>query len=118
MTDEPEDDVDRPVPQYVITGGHAHPTRNTLWPETLLCVDPARLVPTSATPEQRALLRMCRRLLSLAEVAAHLHLPVSVVRVLASALVDEGLLMIRSAARHVPPDDKLMRRLLDGLRKL
>jgi hypothetical protein len=118
MSGEPAEYTDRPVPHYVITGGRAHPTRNTLRPETLLSVDPAALAPLSATPEQKALLQMCQRLLSLAEAAAHLHLPISVVRVLASTLVDSGLLTIRSAARHVPPDRALMTKVLDGLRNL
>jgi hypothetical protein len=118
MTGGPEDYVPPVVPQYVITGGLAHPTRNTLRPETLLCLNPTGAASASATPEQRTLFRMCRQPLSLAEAAAHLTLPISVVRVLASAMVDDGVLSIRSVPIHTTPDHETMRRVLRGLRNL
>jgi hypothetical protein len=50
--------------------------------------------------------------------AAHLRLPVSLVVVIASDLVDTGHLQIRSAPRHTPPPAELLEKVLDGLRKL
>jgi hypothetical protein len=118
---------DRPVRTYVITGGRVRPSRNTIGPEALLVAagpeagpvrGAGRLVVPS-TGEQRALLRMCERLLSVAEAAAHLGLPVSVVAVVASDLVDAGLLTARSGIPPAGrPDRALLQEVLDGLRKL
>lgn len=70
--------------------------------------------------EQRRLLSLLRPgPLSLAEAAAHLRLPVSVVKVMVTDLVDAG----RLAARAPVPDDELPERqivekVFDGLRAL
>jgi hypothetical protein len=105
---------------YVITRGRARPSRNTIGVDTLLVVaQPAARLPLSATREQRALLQMCERLLSLVEAAAHLGLPVSVVAVVASDLVDSGHLTARSTTPEAGrPDRDLLQELLSGLRNL
>jgi hypothetical protein len=122
---------DRPVRPYVITGGRTQPSRNTIRPETLLVAAGAEQeLPLSASTEERALLRMCRRLLSLVEAAAHLDLPVSVVSVVASDLVDAGYLAMRtggdgtSGAARVPaaaapprPSLELLEAVLAGLHR-
>jgi hypothetical protein len=113
------DFTDHPVRPYVITSGRAHPSRNTIRPETLLRVDPDMPTPVTAGRQERALLEICRGVLSLAEAAAHLRLPVSLVVVIASDLLDSGHLSIRSATRrHEPPDRDLLEKVLNGLRKL
>jgi hypothetical protein len=122
---------DRPVRPYVVTKGRARPSRNTIRPETLLiATDPDKPLPASASSEERALLRMCRRLLSLVEAAVHLELPVSVVSIVASDLVDAGFLAMRVSAdelaaqgrpdRHMRsrPDRQLLQEVLNGLRRL
>jgi hypothetical protein len=109
---------DHPVRPYVLTSGRAYPSRNTIRPETLLVVDPDAPRPVGGSSQQRALLEMCGGMLSLAEAAAHLRLPVSLVVVIASDLVDTGHLQIRSAPRHIPPSAELLEKVLDGLRKL
>jgi hypothetical protein len=102
-----------------MTSGRAHPSRNTIRPETLLVVDPDLSPPVSASRQARALLDMCRGVLSLAEAAAHLALPVSLVVVIASDLVDSGHLSVRSAMpRFERPDRDLLEKVLNGLRKL
>ena len=113
-----DDYRDHPVRPYVMTSGRAHPSRNTIRPETLLVVDPDMPSPVTAGRQQRALLDICRGVLSLAEVAAHLRLPVSLVVVIASDLVDAGHLSIRSAPRHSLPSAELLEKVLDGLRRL
>ncbi|MFJ2439720.1 MULTISPECIES: DUF742 domain-containing protein [unclassified Streptomyces] len=105
---------------YVITKGRSRPSRNTVGVETLLIVaDPPRELPVVATREERALVRMCEQLLSLVEAAAHLGLPVSLVKVLASDLVDSGHLSARSGVpQAVLPASQLLKEVLDGLRRL
>jgi len=124
---------DRPVRPYVVTGGRVRPSRNSIRPETLLIATSAgKSLPVSASTEERALLRMCRRLLSLVEAAVHLQLPVSVVGVVASDLVDAGFLAMRASTDDLPdgalrasggdpastrPDRQVLQEVLDGLRK-
>lgn len=124
---------DRPVRPYVVTRGRVRPSRNFIRPETLLiATDAGKPLPVSASTEERALLRMCRRLLSLVEAAVHLQLPVSVVSVVASDLIDAGFLAMRASADELPngglrgrigtpasarPDRQLLQEVLDGLRK-
>lgn len=111
---------DRAVRPYVVTAGRARPSRNIIRPETLLvATDADRPLPVSASREERGLLRMCRRLLSLAEAAAHLDLPVSVVAVVASDLVDAGRLAARSGGPVAAgPDRQILEEVLNGLRRL
>jgi len=112
---------DRPVRAYVLTGGRAVPTRNTIRPETLvIATAPAKPLPVSAGRTERALLGMCRSLLSLAEAAVYLELPVSVVMVVASDLVDSGHLSVRTPAAPAggPVSREVLEELLHGLRKL
>ncbi|MFE6971953.1 DUF742 domain-containing protein [Isoptericola sp. NPDC057653] len=107
---------DHPVRTYVLTGGRAHPSRNTLRPETLLCaVDDGRELPRGAGRHERALLATCRGTLSLAELAAYLRLPTSLVAVLASDLLDAGYLAVRSPQNALGLD--LLEEVLDGLRR-
>jgi hypothetical protein len=120
----------RPVPSYVVTGGRARPTRNTMRPETLLvAVGDGKQLPVTASSEKRALLKMCRGLLSLVEAAAYLQLPVSVAVVVACDLVDDGFLRVSgefSSGTDSPlpdtrpgrPDLDLLEEVLHGLRKL
>ena len=109
---------DRPVRRYVLTGGRAAPTHTSIRPETLVLANqPDRQLPVSASREQRALLGVCQRLLSLAEAAVYLELPVSVVVVVASDMVDSGYLCVRSPAATTVSRE-VLEELLYGLRKL
>ncbi|MBO2461527.1 DUF742 domain-containing protein [Actinomadura violacea] len=76
---------------------------------------PGRGLPVTASREQIALLVLCQRQLSVAEVAARLQRPVSVVTVLAADLIDSGLLRFRSP---VTVDRRILEEILDGLRAL
>ena len=109
---------DSPVRFYVVTGGRATPTRNTVRPETLvIAASPGKPLPLSASRTERALLGMCRQLLSLAEAAVHLQLPASVIMVVASDLIDSGHLVVRTPTDE-PVNADILKELLHGLRKL
>lgn len=111
---------ERPVRPYVITGGRTRPSRNTIRPETLLiAAEPPGPLPVSAGSEERALLGMCRQLLSLAEAAAHLRLPVSVAGIVASDLVDSGFLAMQAGdGSGGRPGPDVLQAVLNGLHKL
>jgi len=83
----------------------------------VVAASPGKPLPVSAGRTERALLGMCRNLLSLAEAAAYLELPVSVVVIVASDLADSGHLLVRTPA-GVPANREVLEELLDGLRKL
>lgn len=120
MSEPEEESPDSAVRPYVITRGRCRPSRNTIGVETLLVVtELSSDLPVSATREELALVRMCERLLSLVEASAHLVLPVSLVKVLASDLVDSGHLTARSGVPEAAlPDAQLLQEVLDGLRRL
>ncbi|SNQ49772.1 conserved hypothetical protein [Frankia canadensis] len=108
-----------PIRPYVLTGGQARPSRNTVRPETLLVANADASLPPSATRQHRSLVQLCRGMLSLAEAAAHLKIPVSVAAVMVSDLVDTGHLAVRTVgADPDTPNHELLERVLHGLRSL
>jgi hypothetical protein len=107
------------VRPYVVTEGRAFPTRNTFDLVTLV-VATHDLSLSGLAPEKRRLMTLCRGgPLSVAEVAAHLVLPVSVTKVLLGDLVDSGHITTRAPAPPAErPDIRLLQEVLDGLRAL
>jgi hypothetical protein len=75
--------------------------------------------PHDRTPEMRAIVEVCRRMRTIAEIAALLKLPLGVVRVLVSDLADQGRLRVYGTG-HGPgrPERALLERVLSGLRRL
>ncbi|BCL27748.1 DUF742 domain-containing protein [Streptomyces aurantiacus] len=74
---------------------------------------------TRVMPEMRAIVELCRRMRTVAEVAALLKMPLGVVRVLLSDLADQGKIRVYGTG-HGPgqPDRALLERVLSGLRRL
>ncbi|TWF94611.1 DUF742 domain-containing protein [Saccharopolyspora dendranthemae] len=105
------------VRPHVVTRGRARPTRNTFEMDTqIYAVREAS--PGAAGPEMRRVLRLCRDgAMSVAEVAGHLRLPMSVTKVLLGDLLDSGHIVTRSAQHDLQaPDLDLLQNVLDGLR--
>ncbi|WP_433498538.1 DUF742 domain-containing protein [Sphaerimonospora sp. CA-214678] len=107
------------VRSYVVTGGRAHPSRNTL-DHVSLVIAGHDLPLAGLGPESRRLMVLCRGgALSVAEVAAHLGLPTGVVKVLLADLLDSGHITARAPARVADrPSLELLQEVLDGLRAL
>ncbi len=105
------------VRPYVVTDGRAHPTRNTLDLVTLVVAVGNRSL-SGPSPEKRRVMELCRGgALSVAEVAGHLTLAISVTKVLLSDLIDSGHLTTRPPIPKAQlPDDQLLQEVLDGLR--
>lgn len=74
---------------------------------------------TRVMPELRAIVELCRRMRTVAEIAALLRMPLGVVRVLLSDLADQGKIRVYGTG-HGPgqPDRALLERVLSGLRRL
>lgn len=70
-------------------------------------------------PEIRAIVELCRRMRSVAEISALLKIPLGVVRVLLSDLADQGKIRVYGTGRGPgQPDRALLERVLCGLRSL
>ncbi|MGW3040524.1 DUF742 domain-containing protein [Kitasatospora sp. NPDC001159] len=111
-----------PVRPYVITGGRSRPTRVDLAIESLVSAlsEPPELPEHDVlNREHRRILGLCHSLLSVAEVAAHLGLPLGVVKVLVGDLWDLGAVQVLPP---VPQAERLPTTLLEevlvGLRQL
>ncbi|KIQ63180.1 hypothetical protein TR51_30970 [Kitasatospora griseola] len=109
-----------PVRPYVITGGRSRAGRNVLEFESLVRTVPGAAVDrTALNREQQAILGLCRELLSIAEVAAHLGLPISVLKVLVGDLLDLGAVQVLPPVRQAEQVPlALLEEVLVGLRQL
>ncbi|MFI6689424.1 DUF742 domain-containing protein [Streptomyces sp. NPDC050485] len=104
---------------YVITGGRSG--SGTADRELdLVTLIVARSGPRPGMqPEQAAILHICQAPLSVAEISAHLSLPVSIVTVLLGDLIDDGRLIARAPVPPAQlPDRALIEAVIDGLQKL
>ncbi len=117
---EPPAPLAASVRPYILTGGRTH-SRTDLGLETLVSTRPylAALAPPSSR-EHRNVVALCERPQSLAEVAALLRVPLGVARVLIGDLVELGALAVHHGTepRDTPPNGILLRRVLEGLRRL
>ncbi|MET9804098.1 DUF742 domain-containing protein [Streptomyces sp. NPDC006368] len=70
-------------------------------------------------PEMRAIVELCRRMRTVAEISALLKMPLGVVRVLLSDLADQGKIRVYGTNHGTGrPDRALLERVLGGLRRL
>ncbi|WP_327313929.1 DUF742 domain-containing protein [Streptomyces sp. NBC_01235] len=100
---------------YIITGADGERAPVDLVTLIVACTEP----PSSATPEQTAVLRMCGAPLSVAEVSAYLRLPFSVVTVLLTEMLAAELVQARAPiVRQQLPDRSLLEAVMNGLQRL
>lgn len=115
-------DIRLRVRPYALTGGRVRSTTE-LALETIVLVTPRGEEGAAGLPiEKREILGLCADPTSVAEVSAHLGLPLGVARVLAGDLVTEGFLDSHanpaSGGEGSRPDLRLLERVLDGLQAL
>ncbi|MFJ9407025.1 DUF742 domain-containing protein [Streptomyces sp. NPDC101393] len=112
------DDV--PDRLYTLTGGRSRPGSDAFDLVTLVVTESAPV--PGMQSEHAAILRMCERPMAVVEIAAELGLPVSIVRILLSDLLDAGRISARhpraADAAHRLPDLDLLEQVLVGLRNL
>ncbi|MFE7355150.1 DUF742 domain-containing protein [Streptomyces sp. NPDC057543] len=74
---------------------------------------------TRVMPELQAIVEICRRMRTVAEISALLKMPLGVVRVLISDLADQGKIRVYGTGHGTgQPDRALLERVLNGLRRL
>ena len=120
MTPDQRGHGDRVVPVYAFTGGRTRAAGQELPLEAVVCATEMSFTSgTSLRMESRAIVEMCARPKSLAEVGAALRVPVGVARVLVGDLANGGYLEVhlpRTADGDGGPGHEILGRLLDGLR--
>ena len=108
------------VRQFALTMGRAHSVGFDLPLDTIVVTSPeGRSRIGELRSEPRRIVQMCDRPLSIAEVSAHLHLLLGIVRVLISDMCDAQLLGVTSP--ELPgdgPDLATLERLLDDLHSI
>jgi Protein of unknown function (DUF742) len=100
---------------YAMTGGRADTADREFTVSTMVTRAGDRTVGADLPEEKSAILRLCARALSVAEIAAHLSLPLGTVESLLGDLRRAGLVQTpeQPAEGHLSAD--VMRRLRDGL---
>jgi Protein of unknown function (DUF742) len=115
-----QEEPGRLVRPYYMTGGRTRPAHDDLEWETLVSTTALGATsPKVGGVERRAILTLCRDLLSIAEVSAHLDLPLGVARVLIGDMAEQGFLILhRPTTVGDRPDLALLQRVLYGLHQL
>lgn len=111
------------VRPYVVTGGRVGLANSDLPLETLVTAPHEALGPMS--PEKRAILETAsKKYISIAEISAHVRLPLGVVRVLVADLADDELVFLYSTVgsgasgsdyKHESPSRSVLESVLDGI---
>lgn len=110
----------RLVRPYTLVGGRTRATADDLPLEALVVTtEEGRRLPDLAF-EARAIVERCARPHAVAELAAHLDVPLGVARVLVTDLATVGLVRVHGAEsdRDDASDVALLQRVLDGVQDL
>ena len=115
-----EDGPGRLVRPYAMTGGRTRSAGAEIPLEALVIVTDEGRRAEGLAWEQRAIAELCASPLSVAEVSAHLKVPLGVARVLVGDMAAEGLVEMSGASgsEQAPNDLNLLERVLNGLRAL
>ncbi|AJE44061.1 DUF742 domain-containing protein [Streptomyces nodosus] len=106
---------------YAITGGRTRHSRHTFTLITLVVSRSTREARhEDLEPESAQILGLCRdRAVAVAEIAAHLDLPVSVVKILCGDLLNASLIIVQAPpGQDDQPSVELIERVMDGIRRL
>jgi hypothetical protein len=116
-----EDGPGRLVRPYAMTGGRTRSSGAEIALEALVIVTQmGRAQAPTLAWEHRAIAELCASPMSVAEVSAHLKVPLGVARVLVGDMAAEGLVEMSGASgsEAAPNDLNLLERVLNGLRAL
>ena len=118
--DNRQQEPGRLVRPYYMTGGRTRPAHDDLELETLVSTTALGATsPKVGGVERRAIVSLCRDLLSIAEVSARLDLPLGVARVLIGDMAEEGFVILhRPTTVGDRPDLALLQRVIYGLHQL
>ncbi|MEV6681603.1 DUF742 domain-containing protein [Streptomyces erythrochromogenes] len=112
---------------YAVTGGRTHASFHLAVELLVSQVAPATpegfpapQLPAHLSPEHGTVMLLCQNPVSVAEIAARCHQPLGVARILISDLIQIGLVQAHSlpSGADGQPDQRLLERVLHGLRSL
>ena len=112
------------VRPYAVTGGRTEPADGEVLDLVAVVVangkdSEAGDDPIRQTPEHRKILRLCRRPVTVADIASDTALPVGVVRVLlADLILEEAVRVVRNRPAAQLPGNDVLKEILNGLRAL
>lgn len=108
------------VRPYTRTGGRTRSDYDLAIEALVSTSDRGKAPDAAVLPEHRSICGLCLDTRSVAEVAAHLRLPLGVARVLIGDMAGMGLVMIHQSGMVVGdrPSIEFMERVLSGLRRL
>lgn len=108
------------VRPYVIAQGRDHADTVQLdMISVVIAAKRAEVDELALEPEQLRILELCRKPQSVAEVSAHLDIPVAVVKVLISDLLNQGLALARAPYKAKSPVSRdVLQAVLDGIHRL
>ena len=114
-----EDGGQRLVRPYAITGGRTRSSYSDLPLEALVVTTEEADDPRGLAWERKAIAELCAAPVALAEISAHLKVPIGVARVLVGDMATEGLVRVhRPASKTGRADVALLERVLSGIRAL
>ncbi|MDQ1646335.1 MAG: hypothetical protein QOJ50_2519 [Cryptosporangiaceae bacterium] len=115
-----DEDAGPVVRPYAMTRGRTRPSSGDF--DLIALIVATQSSPAGVAglgPEHLAIVAMCARPQSVAEISAHLDLPVGIVRVLLGDLLDGGLILVREPRRTTQlPSEPVLKAVISGLRSL
>ncbi|WP_067964006.1 DUF742 domain-containing protein [Nocardiopsis trehalosi] len=107
------------VRPYVMTQGRQRGDAVQLDMISVVIAARAEVDEMALEPEQVRILQLCRRAQSVAEVSAHLDVPVAVVKVLLGDLIGRGYVLARAPyTTQSPVSRDILQAVLDGIQRL
>jgi len=110
------------VPPYAITGGRTRSDVDLAIESLLSTTEQGK--EAKLNHEKAGIIKLCAEMMSVAEVSAHMKIPLQVIKVLAGDLITAGHLKTGATATSQKgdgkerPDLQLLNRVLDGLQSL
>jgi hypothetical protein len=114
-----DDEAGPVVRPYALTGGRTRPSGESFDLIALVSViGGLSPEPAGLEPEHVQVLRRCRRPTSVADLASDLDLPLGVIQILLADMRERGLILIHPAVRSRLTDPRILKQVVDGLRRL
>lgn len=113
-----DEDAGLLVRPYTVTGGRTRPSAEF---HLITLVAATGRALGDVTPEHARILGVCRRPTSVAEISAHLRLPVAVIKILLADLLGWRAIVTRAPVAFpdtVRPDRHVLEAVIDALRAL
>jgi hypothetical protein len=115
-----DEDAGPVVRPYAMTRGRTRPTGDFDLIALVRATQPLHaVVHIGLEPEHTAIIRLCQSPISVAEISAHLDLPLGIVRVMLGDLLDRQLILASEPKPATQlPNERVLKAVINGLRSL